>query len=95
MAKIRRLVLDVVIPNVVDVIKLTEELANLATVRGANTMVSEIDKNVISLKLVLEGANLKMKSIEKVIHSHGGSIHSIDNVVAGKEIIEVVETPQD
>jgi len=89
------LVLDVVIPNMADVVKLTQDLANLATVKGANTMVSEIDKNVISLKLVLEGANLKLKEIEKVIHSHGGSVHSIDNVVAGKEIIEVVDTPQD
>ncbi len=95
MAKIRRLVLDVVIPNVVDVVKLTEELADLTTVKGANSMVSEIDKNVISLKLVLEGKDLKLKNIEKLIQSHGGSVHSVDNVVAGTEIIEVVETPQD
>ncbi len=95
MAKIRRLVLDVVIPNIVDVVKLTQDLADLAAVKGANSMVSEIDKNVINLKLVLEGADLKFKEIEGVIQSHGGSVHSIDNVVAGKEIIEVVETPQD
>ncbi len=95
MAKIRRLVLDVVIPNAVDVVKMTQDLADLAAVRGTNAMVSEMDKNVINLKLVLEGTALKIKEIEKAIRSHGGSVHSVDNVVAGKEIIEVVETPQD
>lgn len=95
MAKIRRLVLDVVIPNASDVTKLTQDLADLATVKGASSFVDEFDKNVISLKLILEGADLKVKDIEKIINSHGGSIHSVDGVAAGKEIVEDVETPQD
>ena len=95
MAKIRRLVLDVVIPNVVDIPKFTQDLADILSVAGVNTLVNEIDKNVVNLKMIFEGSDLVMKDIERVVSSHGGSIHSIDNVVAGREIIEDVETPQD
>ena len=95
MAKIRRLVLDVVIPNTTEVIKLTQELADAPSVEGVNSLVNEIDKNVTNLKITLEGTNISFKNIEKILKSHGGSIHSIDNVAAGKSIVEDVETPQD
>lgn len=95
MAKVRRLVLDVVIPNASDVVKLTQDLADLATVSGTSCFVTEFDKNVINIKLILEGSNLNMDEIESEINEHGGSIHSVDSVAAGKEIIEDVETPQD
>lgn len=95
MAKLRRLVLDVVIPNTVEVVKLTQELADIATMEGVNSLVNEIDKNVTNLKINLEGTDISYNSVEKVIRSNGGSIHSIDNVVAGESIVENVETPQD
>ena len=95
MAKIRRLVLDVVVPNASDIVTMTQDLADVATVKGASSFAEEFDKNVVTLKLVLEGTDLQIKEIEDVISSHGGSIHSVDGVAAGKEIIEDVETPQD
>ncbi len=95
MAKVRRLVLDVMVPNIADVTKLAQDVADVKTVHGANILVSEIDKEVINLKVIVEGDNLKINEIEKVIAQHGGTIHSVDNVVAGKEIVEDVETPQD
>jgi len=95
MAKIRRLVLDVVIPNASDVAKLTQDLADLAAVKGVSSFVNEFDKNVINVKLILEGTSLDIQEIEKSIASQGGSVHSVDSVAAGKEIIEDVETPQD
>ena len=95
MAKIRRLVLDVVIPHSAEVIKLTQEIAEAMFVEGVNSMVNEFDKNVTTIKITIEGTDVLYNNIEKIIKSHGGSIHSIDNVVAGKSIIEDVETPQD
>jgi hypothetical protein len=95
MAKIRRLVLDIVIPTAGDVVKLTQDLADIANVKGTSSFVNEFDKNVINLKLILEGTDLKLKEIEKSVNKHGGSIHSVDSVAAGKEIVEDVETPQD
>lgn len=87
--------LDVMVPNIADVTKLAQDVADVKTVHGANILVSEIDKEVINLKVIVEGDNLKINEIEKVIAQHGGTIHSVDNVVAGKEIVEDVETPQD
>jgi len=95
MAKIRRLVLDVVIPTASEVAKLTQDLADLANVSGVSSFINEFDKKVINVKVVMAGADLDMKAIEKVINSHGGSTHSVDSVAAGKEIIEDVVTPQD
>jgi uncharacterized protein len=95
MAKVRRLVLDVVIPNASDLVRLTQDLADLSSISGASCFVTEFDKNVISIKIILEGIDLQMKEVEDTIQSHGGSIHSVDSVAAGKEIIEDVETPQD
>jgi hypothetical protein len=95
MAKIRRLVLDVVIPTASEVAKLTQDLADLANVNGVSSFINEFDKKVINVKVVMVGTDLDMKAIEKVINSHGGSTHSVDSVAAGKEIIEDVVTPQD
>lgn len=95
MAKIRRLVLDVVVPSVTEVINLIQALADLPGVDGANSFVNEIDKNVINLKIIIEGDDISFKKIEKVIRDYGGSVHSVDNVAAGKSIVQDVETPQD
>jgi hypothetical protein len=95
MAKIRRLVLDVVVPSVTEVIKLVQDLAELPNIDGANSFVNEIDKNVINLKIIIEGSDVSFKKVEDVIHDHGGSVHSVDNIAAGKAIVQDVKTPQD
>jgi hypothetical protein len=95
MAKIRRLVLDVVIPTASEVTKLTQDLADLVNVSGVSSFVNEFDKKVINIKIIMEGDDLDLKVIERVINSHGGSTHSVDSVAAGKKIIEDVVTPQD
>jgi hypothetical protein len=38
---------------------------------------------------------LRYEEIVDVIEENGGSVHSIDEVAAGKVLIEDVETPQD
>ena len=95
MAKIRRLVLDVVVPSASDILKLTQELAGMEGVNGTSSFVNEFDKKVTNIKLIIEGADLNFTRIEKVVGSHGGSIHSMDNISAGKAIVEDVKTPQD
>jgi hypothetical protein len=95
MSKIRRLVLDVVVPSAVDVIHITQDLAELASVSGVSSFVNEFDKKVINIKIIVEGTDINYKSLEKTITAHGGAVHSVDSVAAGKQIIEDVETPQD
>ena len=46
-------------------------------------------------KITIEGENVPFKLVSEVIEEMGGSIHSVDEVVAGKIIIEDAATLQD
>jgi len=92
---IRRLVLDVLKPHDPSKIELSEKLSKLKGINGVNIITIEIDKNVENVKIVLEGRNINFKKIEKIVEDAGGAIHSIDEVAAGKKLIEEVRTPQD
>ena len=48
-----------------------------------------------NLKVVLEGSNMDFSLISKTIIELHGSIHSIDQVVSGRRLVEAIETPQD
>lgn len=95
MAKIRKLVLDVMKPHDPSVIVYTEKLADIDNIYGVNSSVVEIDEEVENLKVTLEGDDVDFASVERVINDLGGSIHSIDRVLSGDQIIEDVVTPQD
>jgi hypothetical protein len=45
--------------------------------------------------LTIEGHNVPYQRIIELIEQNGGAIHSIDEVAAGKVLIEDVITPQD
>ena len=46
-------------------------------------------------KVTIEGHDLRYEKIAGVIEENGGAIHSIDEVAAGRVLIEDVITPQD
>ena len=71
------------------------KLTSLSNIDGVNITVYEIDKETENVKVTIEGNNLDFDEIQEIIESLGGTIHSIDEVVAGKKIIEEVRTPQD
>lgn len=92
---IRRLVLDVLKPHVPTILELANELSKLKGVNGVNLSLNEVDQQTETVKVTIKGDDIDYYVIEKVIKDFGGVVHSIDEVVAGKEIIEVIETPQD
>jgi hypothetical protein len=92
---IRRLVLDVLKPHVPTMLELANELSKLNGVNGVNLSLYEVDQQTETVKVTIQGDKIDYSAIEKVIKDFGGAVHSIDEVVAGKEIIEVIETPQD
>lgn len=55
----------------------------------------EIDKETENIKVTMQGSDLNYQEITQAIEEYGGSIHSIDEVVAGKTMVEEVTTPQD
>ena len=92
---IRRIVLDVMKSHRPEIVQLAEELSNVESVDAVNIAVVEIDKAVENIKVTIEGVNLVYEEIEQKLKELGAAIHSIDQVVAGKSIIEEAPTPQD
>ena len=95
MANIRRLVLDTLKPHEPGIIELAAELGDIEGVAAVNISIYELDRKVENAKITIEGENVPFKLVSEVIEEMGGSIHSVDEVVAGKIIIEDAATLQD
>jgi hypothetical protein len=89
------LVLDVLKPLDPSIEELARQLADLEGVDGVNISIYEIDRRVENAKVTIEGQNLVYVDIVGMIGENGGSVHSIDEVAAGRVLIEDVDTAQD
>ncbi|MFB6291555.1 MAG: DUF211 domain-containing protein [Candidatus Bipolaricaulia bacterium] len=95
MAKIRRIVLDIMKPHEPSVIEYSSKLADLDCIDGVNSSMVEIDHEVENIKATLEGDDINYETVENVIERLGGSVHSVDKVLCGKAIVKELTTPQD
>ncbi|MFB6204492.1 MAG: DUF211 domain-containing protein [Candidatus Nanohaloarchaea archaeon] len=94
MATVRRLVLDILKPHEPPIIEITERLADLEGVEGVNSSLIEVDEEVKNIKLTMEG-KIDADEVRSLIENEGASIHSVDEVAAGEELVDKIETPQD
>jgi hypothetical protein len=94
-AKIRRVVLDVLKPHDPSIVELSQLLASLPGVDGVNISIYEVDRKVENAKITVEGTDLDFGVIVGTIADSGGTVHSIDEAVAGKVVIEDAPTLQD
>lgn len=92
---IRRLVLDVLKPHIPGVVELSEALSQLEGVEGVIVVIYEIDQQVENAKVVIAGGDLDFESVKKKLEELGATIHSVDEVAAGRRVIEEGRTPQD
>jgi len=92
---IRRLVLDVLKPHKPSVIELSEALSHLEGVEGVNIIIYEIDQQVENAKVIIAGNTINFEDIKRKLEELGATIHSVDEVAAGKRIVEEVRTPKD
>ena len=92
---IRRIILDVLKPHKPSVVEVSEALSHLEGVEGVNIIINEIDQQVENAKVILAGIALDFAEIQAKLEEFGATIHSIDEVAAGKRIVEEVKTPQD
>jgi hypothetical protein len=95
MSQIRRLVLDVLKPHQPTILTLADKLGDLEGVHGVDITLFEIDNKVENVKITVEGDDVDFPSVSAVIQDAGGSVHSIDKVSTGRQLIEEAETPQD
>jgi hypothetical protein len=92
---IRRLVLDVLKPHNPSVVELSLALSNLDGIEGVNIIIYEIDQQVENVKVIIAGNSIDFGVVKNKLEEMGATIHSVDEVAAGKRIVEEVKTPQD
>ncbi|MTK64112.1 MAG: DUF211 domain-containing protein [Methanobacterium sp.] len=90
-----RIVLDILKPHEPIIPTFAKYLSEIDGVDGVNITLLEIDKETENIKVTMQGDDLDYDVITTAIEEYGGSIHSVDEVVAGKTIVEEVTTPQD
>ncbi len=93
--KIRRLVLDTLKPHEPSIIEMAAQLSDLVGVSAVNISIYEMDRKVENAKITIEGENIVYPNVLEVIVELGGTVHSIDEVVAGQDIIDDAITLQD
>ncbi|MFB6294689.1 MAG: DUF211 domain-containing protein [Candidatus Nanohaloarchaea archaeon] len=95
MAAIRRLVLDVLKPHEPTVTELADAAAEADGVAGVNAALIEVDEEVENVKLTVAGDDIDEDAVHTAVEELGGSVHSVDEVVCGEEVVEASTTPQD
>jgi hypothetical protein len=95
MGAVRRLVLDTLKPHQPNIIDLAQQISNLSGVDSVNVSIYEIDRKVENAKITIEGEDIQFPEVASLIRELGGTIHSIDEAVAGQSIIDDASTLQD
>jgi hypothetical protein len=95
MSNIRRLVLDTLKPHEPGIIEMSRAISELDGVSAVNISIYEIDRKVENAKITIEGDDISYPNVLDIITDMGATVHSIDEVVAGRKIIEDASTPQD
>ena len=94
-SKVRRLVLDVLKPHKPSIVELSKRVSVLKGVSGVNCSLDEVDQDTETIKITIEGEDIRLEAVVNAIESAGGVIHSIDSVSTGKRLVDLVETLQD
>jgi hypothetical protein len=92
MGAVRRLVLDTLKPHDPNIIELAQQISELPGVGSVNISIYEMDRKVENAKITVEGQDIQFSEVESLIRELGGTIHSIDEAVAGQSIIDDAST---
>ncbi len=95
MTELKRLVLDVLKPHKPSLVDLAQRLSALKGVEGVNCSLDEVDQETETVKVTIEGTSIGYDSVEAVLRELGAVVHSVDEVAAGKRLVEDVRTLQD
>jgi len=95
MGGLKRVVLDVLKSHEPSNVFFAMKLSQVENVEGVNITLAEIDQETESVKITIVGTDMDYDEIRRVIEDLGGVVHSIDEVVAGRKIVESVRTGQD
>lgn len=89
---IKRLVLDVLKLHDPIIIVIADAIGQLDGVDGVNISLYEVDQQTENVKITVEGDSLNFEIVKRTIEDFGAAIHSIDEVVSGRRLVEEDET---
>ena len=92
MSDLKRLVLDVLKPHNPSIIDVAQQLSILDGISGENVSIKEVDQETETVKITIKGNSIDYELVEETIREVGAVIHSVDNVSAGKELVDELET---
>jgi len=85
---IRRLVIDLLKPLESSLIDISKSLSIIEGINGVNLVVYEMDRKTETLKATIEGDDINFEKVKKTLDEFGVVLHSLDEVAAGKILIE-------
>jgi hypothetical protein len=92
MAKIKRLVLDVVKPQEPSLVEFAGKLGGTKGVEGVNVSLLEVDRKVENVRITFEGGDVPANALMDAIEQMGGAIHSVDEVATGARLVAQAKT---
>jgi hypothetical protein len=95
MAPVKRLVVDVLKPHDPPLTEFTSHVADVGGVEGVTASLIELDREVQNVKLTVAGEDLDVEATESEVEALGGTVHSVDQVSCGEELVEDRPIPQD
>lgn len=88
---LRRVVLDVDKGlNRPSLVELAETIERVPGVEAVNVVVTEMDMETMGTSITVEGNMINYEALIASIEDVGAVIHSVDEIVVGKKIIENV-----
>ena len=88
---LKKLVLDVLKPHKPTVTQVALSLAEIDGVEGVNIVSVTVDRETETIKITIEG-NLDIEAVNENLTANGCSIHSVDLVCAGQNVIDEGKT---
>ena len=89
---VKVVVLDVLKPHRPGILELGKAICDHPSVTSANITVYAIDEKTESIKVILEGKDIKFDPVREIIERFGAAVHSVDKAIIGrKEVIEIPE----
>ncbi len=84
---IQRVVLDVLKLRDPPLPEFALRLCSMPNIEGVKVSLVEIDQNTESVKVIMEGADIDLDFVEKMMKGYGAVVHSIDEVAVGKRVV--------
>ncbi|MBW2983790.1 DUF211 domain-containing protein [Candidatus Woesearchaeota archaeon] len=84
---IKLLILDILKPIEPPILEYAQAIAAIDKSYSVSLRVEEIDEKTETVEVIVIGDNINFKKIEEKINKLGGTVHSLDEVSEGKQMI--------